>query len=202
MEPDNIKAVIFDMGGVFIQTKDKQPRTRLAERFGMSYDELSQLVFQSPTAQDATVGLIDERDHWKYLSEHLHINPEEMEIFWGDFWGGDFLDNDLYSFALTLKKKYALGLLSNAWSGARNLLTKKFNFLHIFDVSVFSAEVKMAKPDPAFYFWILNKLDIKAEQAIFVDDFIENIDAAQKLGFKTVHFINTEQAIKAIKSKI
>lgn len=200
MEPDNIKAVIFDMGGVFIQTKDKQPRIHLAERFGMSYEELSQLVFQSPTAQAATVGLIDEQDHWKDLSEHLHINPEEMETFWVDFWGGDFLDNDLYSFALMLKKKYALGLLSNAWSGARHLLTKKFNFLHIFDVSVFSAEVKMAKPDSAFYFWILNKMDIKAEQAIFVDDFIENIDAAEKLGFKTVHFINTEQAIKAIKS--
>ena len=200
MEPDNIKAVIFDMGGVFIQTKHKQPSTCQAERFGMSYDELSQLVFQSPTAQAATVGLIDEQDHWKYLSEHLAIKLEDMESFWEEFWGGDFLDEDLYSFANTLKKNYALGLLSNAWSGARNLLANKFNFLHIFDVSVFSAEIKMAKPDPDFYFWILNKMDIKAQQALFVDDFIENIDAAEKLGFKTVHFINTEQAIKAIKS--
>ena len=188
------------MGGVFIQTKDKGPRSRLAERFDMTYEDLSQLVFQSPTAQQATVGLIDEQDHWKFLADYLNLNPEEMETFWEDFWGGDFLDKELYSFAITLKEKYALGLLSNAWSGARDLLIRKFNFLDIFNFSIFSAEIKMAKPDPAFYHWILEKMNLKAEQAIFVDDFIENITTAKEIGLRTVHFENTTDAIEAINS--
>ncbi|HSM24377.1 MAG TPA: HAD family phosphatase [Anaerolineaceae bacterium] len=200
MEADNIKAVIFDMGGVFIQTKDKGPRNRLAERLGMTYEDLSNLVFQSPSAQKATVGLIDEQDHWKFLADYLNLKPREMETFWGDFWGGDFLDNDLYKFAITLKENYALGLLSNAWSGARDLLTRRYNFLDIFDTSIFSAEIKMAKPDPAFYQWILEKMKVKAEQAIFVDDFIENITAAKEIGLRTVHFKNTSDAIDAINS--
>lgn len=200
MESDNIKAVIFDMGGVFIQTMDKGPRTRLAEQLSMNYEELSQLVFQSPTARQATVGLIDEKNHWKFLAEYLNLNPEEMETFWGDFWGGDFLDNDLYSFAISLKEKYTLGLLSNAWSGARDLLTRKFGFLDIFDVSIFSAEIKMAKPDPKFYYWILDKLELKPQESIFVDDFIENITAAKEIGLRTVHFENTVDAIEEINS--
>lgn len=188
------------MGGVFVQTKDKNPRTRLAQQFGLNYDELSQLVFQSETAHLATVGAIDERAHWGFIAKHLHLNDVEILKFWDEFWGGDQLDQDLYKFTRTLKADYGLGLLSNAWNGARNLLTHRFGFLDIFDVSVFSAEVKMAKPDPKLYQWMLDALQVGAGETIFVDDFIENIQAAQALGFKTVHFTQTSQAIEEIKT--
>lgn len=199
MKSDHVKAVVFDMGGVFVQTKDKNPRTRLAERFGMSYEALSLLVFQSETAQLATVGAIDESVHWAFIAEQLNLNDTEMVKFWDDFWGGDQLDQELFTFTKTLKADYALGLLSNAWNSARDLLTRKFGFLEIFDVSVFSAEVRMAKPDPQFYQWMLDELRVDAGETIFVDDFIENIQTAQELGFKTVHFTQTSQVIEEIK---
>jgi putative hydrolase of the HAD superfamily len=198
MKSNYIKAVVFDMGGVFVQTKDKTPRTRLATRFGLSYDELSQLVFKSETAQLATVGEIDESAHWDFIAKHFDLNEVEIVEFWQDFWGGDQLDHDLYQFTKTLKGDYALGLLSNAWNGARDLLTRKFGFLDIFDASVFSAEVRMAKPESQFYQWMLDALQVDAGETIFVDDFIENIQAAQTLGFKTVHFTQTSQAIEEI----
>ncbi|MBW6475407.1 MAG: HAD family phosphatase [Anaerolineaceae bacterium] len=199
MKSDHIKAVVFDMGGVFVQTKDKNPRTRLAHKFGLSYEALSQLVFQSETAQLATVGAIDESAHWDFIAKHFDLNEAEMVKFWDDFWGGDQLDQELLNFTKILKPDYAIGLLSNAWSGARDLLTHRFGFLDIFDVSVFSAEVRMAKPEPEIYQWILDALQVSAGETIFVDDFIENIQAAQALGFKTVHFTQTSQAIEEIK---
>ena len=199
MKSDHVKAVVFDMGGVFVQTKDKNPRTRLAQRFGLSYDELSQLVFKSETAQLATVGAIDESAHWDFIAKHFDLNETEMVKFWENFWGGDQLDQELFKFSKTLKSDYALGLLSNAWNGARDYLTRKFGFLDIFDISVFSAEVKLAKPEPEIYQWMLDALQVDAGETIFVDDFIENIQAAQALGFKTVHFTQTSQAIEEIK---
>jgi len=198
MPEHTIKAIVFDMGGVFVQTKDKNPRTQLAQRLGLSFEELSEVVFQSETARQATVGALEESAHWAFLASHFSLNQEQLPVFWDEFWGGDLLDQDLYGFAKDLKKTYKLGLLSNAWSGARNLLTRKFGFLDIFDVSVFSAEVKMAKPDPSFYQWMLEALLVNSGETIFVDDFIENIMAARELGFKAVHFINTNQAIKEI----
>lgn len=187
------------MGGVFVQTMDKAPRTRLAERLNLSFDELSQIVFGSETAKKATVGVFDEQEHWVFLADYFGLSMEDMDEFWTEFWGGDLLDEHLVEFAKTLKPDYKVALLSNAWSGARDLLTRKFGFLNIFDVSVFSAEVKMAKPDQKFYEWMLNQLGIKPEEAIFVDDFIENIKAAQALGIHAVHFQDTKQAITDIK---
>lgn len=198
MHPDSIKAIIFDMGGVFVQTMDKTPRTNLAERLHLSYDELSQIVFASETARHATVGAFDEKEHWVFLANHFGLSMDEMDEFWNEFWGGDLLDEQLFEYAKTLKSDYKVALLSNAWSGARDLLTRKFGFLDIFDVSVFSAEVKMAKPDEKFFNWMLNQLDIKPQEAIFVDDFIENIRAAQALGINAVHFLDTKQAITEI----
>ena len=200
MKSDRIKAVVFDMGGVFVQTMDKQPRSQLAERLGLTYDELSEIVFQSETAQQATVGAIDEQVHWDFLAQHFGLSPEEMLVFREEFWGGDFLDQELFAYAKTLKETYPLGLLSNAWSGARDVLTRNFGFLDIFDVSVFSAEVQMAKPDHRFYDWILERLQVAPQEVIFVDDFIENIQAADALGMKTVHFKGTIQAIKDIQT--
>ena len=202
MKSDHIKAVVFDMGGVFIQTKDKNSRTQLAHKFGLSYDELSEFVFKSETAQLATVGAIEERAHWDFIAKHFTLNDIEIMKFWEDFWGGDQLDQELLLFTKTLKPDYAIGLLSNAWDGARDYLTRKFGFLDIFDVSVFSAELKMAKPDPAIYEWILDALQVNAGETIFVDDFIENIVAADALGIRTVHFKRTKQAITEIQTLI
>jgi epoxide hydrolase-like predicted phosphatase len=202
MNSDTIKAIVFDMGGVFVQTTDKNPRSNLAKKYGLDDEALSLLVFQSETAQKATIGEIDENDHWKFIGDHFGLNSSELANFQEDFWGGDILDQELVRFTKTLKEKYPIGLLSNAWSGARALLTRKFGFLDLFDVSVFSAEVKMAKPDPKFYFWMLDKLNVNAEEALFVDDFIENITAAKELGFKTVHFKNTIGTINKISELI
>jgi putative hydrolase of the HAD superfamily len=202
MNPATIKAIIFDMGGVFVQTTDKNPRSNLAKKYGLNYEELSLLVFQSDTAKKATVGEIDEKDHWKFIGDHFGLNPMELEKFQENFWGGDTLDLSLVKFTKSLKAKYPIGLLSNAWSGARALLTRRFGFLDLFDVSVFSAEVEMAKPDPKFYYWILEKLNLKPEETIFVDDFIENITAAKELGIRTIHFKNTIEAIAEINALI
>ena len=202
MKSNHIKAVVFDVGGVFLQTKDKKPRIRLAHKFGLNYDELSQVVFQSETAQLATVGAIEELDHWAFIAKHFHLDDGEIIKFWEDFWSGDVLDNDLLKFAKSLKEDYRLGLLSNAWSGARDYLTQKHGILDIFYVSIFSAEVKMMKPQPAIYLYLLDALKVEASETIFVDDFIENIHAADALGIRTVHFKSTTQAITEIQALI
>jgi HAD superfamily hydrolase (TIGR01509 family) len=61
-------------------------------------------------------------------------------------------------------------------------------------VSIFSAEVSLAKPDPRIYHLILDKLGVEASQAIFVDDFQANVDAANALGMHGVSFKNSLQA--------
>jgi putative hydrolase of the HAD superfamily len=89
-------------------------------------------------------------------------------------------------------------MLSNAMSNIRNWLDQKHGFLHLFDVTFFSAEKGMAKPDPRFYLAILNEFDVIGQEVIFIDDFIENIEAAKVLGIHAIHYKSTTQTLAEI----
>lgn len=100
----------------------------------------------------------------------------------------------------SLRPKYKTGLLSNAWTDAREALFDGHRCKDVFDVSVFSFEIGMAKPDPAIYRYILAKLQTKAENSIFVDDNLQNIEAAAALGIHAIHFKNHQQCIEDIQA--
>ncbi len=194
-----IQAVIWDMGGVLLRTEDRGPRTALGARFGLSYEAMDQAVFGSPSARDATLGLISEQAHWEQVFAALQVAAEEKERFIRDFWGGDVLDEALVGFIRNLRPQICTGLLSNAWLDARQNVEKNYHFLDAFDVSVFSAEVKLAKPDPAIYRLTLDRMGVEPGNAIFVDDVFANVAAARDVGMRAVHFISADQAMNEIK---
>ena len=104
------------------------------------------------------------------------------------------MDRELLSFIDGLRPTLRTGLLSNAWCEARNSVSARFGGLDVFDVTVFSAEVGLAKPDPAIYKRILQQLEVEASEAVFVDDYLPNVEAAAALGMGAVRFLNTRQA--------
>ena len=69
----------------------------------------------------------------------------------------------------------------------------------MFDVTIFSAEVGLVKPDARIYRLTLEKLGVEPEEAVFVDDFIENVEGAQAVGMKAIHFKSSQQAQQALK---
>ena len=66
----------------------------------------------------------------------------------------------------------------------------------IFDAVYASHMMGLAKPDPAFYTYILDRAGCPQEQAGFVDDVPENVEAAEKLGIHSFVFTNAEKLKK------
>jgi epoxide hydrolase-like predicted phosphatase len=190
-----IKAVIWDLGGVLVRTVDRTPRTELAEQLGMTYTELDQAVFNSPSAKQATLGLISADQHWIQVCQDLNWPVENLSEFQRLFWGGDRLDEGLVDYIRRLKPAFKTGLLSNNWSNLRHLVETRWQIGDAFDRLVISAELGLIKPEPPIYRFTLDQLDVRPDEAIFVDDFIENIEAARKLGWQTVHFQSPTQAL-------
>jgi HAD superfamily hydrolase (TIGR01509 family) len=58
----------------------------------------------------------------------------------------------------------------------------------LFDACVISAEIGVMKPDAGAYRAILAKMRISARDAIFIDDFVENVEGARAVGMEAVHF--------------
>lgn len=190
-----IKAVIWDLGGVLVRTVDRTPRAELAEHLGMTYTELDQAVFNSPSAKQATLGLISAHQHWIQVCQDLNWPVENLSEFQRLFWGGDRLDEGLVDYIRRLKPAFKTGLLSNNWSNLRHLVETRWQIGDAFDRLVISAELGLIKPEPPIYRFTLDQLDVRPDEAIFVDDFIENIEAARKLGWQTVHFQSPTQAL-------
>jgi epoxide hydrolase-like predicted phosphatase len=193
-----IKAIIFDMGGVLLRTIDPTPRESMARRFGITRNELERYVFRGPTSLQSEVGLVSDIYHWQTVLKHFkqkEANP--LEIY-KEYFSGDAINQELLSYAESLKPEYEIGLLSNAWVDSRNKLGLLFHFIDIFDIALFSAEEKVRKPEEEFFRLMLNKLKVKPDESIFIDDFVENIEGANKIGMNTILFKNTHDSIQQI----
>jgi|SRR6185503_7683838 len=198
----SIRAVLFDLGGVIVRTEYQAPRQHLAESLGMDYDDIDKIVFGGGTngsAARATLGQISEDEHWLNVMKILKQPASENERIRAEFFAGDIIDRTLLDFLRSIRPKYKTGLISNAWSGLRNyILREKFD--DAFEYMVISSEVGAAKPDPKIFQIALEQLQVRANEAVFVDDFIENIEACEKVGMKGIHFRDVESAMKQLKA--
>ena len=198
----SIKAVFFDNGGVITRTEYQAPRQHLAESFGMDYDEIDKIVFgggPNGSAAKASVGEITEEEHWLNVMKMLKQPAGEYERIRDEFFGGDVIDREILDFLRSIKPKYKVGLISNAWSGLRDYIAQE-KFDDVFDHMIISAEVGVAKPEAKIYHIALEQFQVRADEAVFVDDFIENIEACEKLGMRGIHFKDPQTAMQQLKS--
>jgi len=196
-----IRAVYFDFGGVLVRTEDKEPRTRLAERLGLSYREIEGVVFTSESSRLASIGKIPEEAHWQACAQALGVSRQEMDAIGQEFFAGDAIDTGLLDTIRSLRPQYKVGLISNAWSGLRAYITRN-GFADIFDHMVISAEVGMMKPEPQIYYHALEQFGVTPQESVFLDDFQENITGAQAIGINAIHFTDPQQALQQLKSML
>ena len=195
----SIKAVFFDLGGVILRTEYQAPRQHLAEQFGMDYEDIDKIVFASPSAARASVGEITEEQHWHQVMKLLKRPVSDYKRIEAEFFGGDVIDLNIVNYLRSIKPKYKTGLISNAWSGLRSYIVRE-KFDDAFHHMTISAEVGAAKPSAKIYEFALEQLQVKAKEAVFVDDVLANIEACEKLGMKGIHFKSPESALKQLKA--
>jgi epoxide hydrolase-like predicted phosphatase len=191
----SIRAVVFDMGGVLVRTENRAPRTQLAARLGLTYDELSASVFDSKSAHQAMKGEITTAEHWEAVRKTLGVTKEEFALVPLEFWGGDALDQKLIDYLRSLRPHYKTALLSNAWDDLRQMIEEIWKIDDAFDQILISAEVGLVKPDRRIYERLISDLGVEPAEAVFVDDFPHNVEAAKAAGLEAIHFLGSDQAL-------
>ena len=176
-----IKAVIFDFGGVLMRTVNPLPRHELEQRFG-------QPLFESSLWDDVRLGHISDAEFWADVGRRLGLDTEATAEFRRAFRAGDRLDEELVAFIRHLRGEgYRTALLSNAPDNLPQIV-EQMGIANAFDVVVISSCEGLMKPDPAIYQLTLERLGVAAEEAVFVDDFRENVAAAQQVGLHATRF--------------
>ena len=187
-----IKAVIFDLGGVLVRTEFPEVRQQLEKRLGFESGTLDRIVWGGKEWELAQVGRISYEEYWRRVRAALGFStPQEIADFRREYFSGDRLDGELVSLIEELRPHYKIGLLSNAPDKLEAWLEQDWGIKHLFDAIVYSAKVGLAKPDQRVFHLVLEQLDVAPSEALFIDDFQRNIDAALALGMHAIHFACT-----------
>lgn len=194
------QALVLDFGGVISRTLF-ETHALTEEALGL---QAGTLTWQGPfdPANDALwtsmqADEISERDYWmtrtKEVGQLIGEDWTSMQQFVIAARGADPLPvirPEFLSAIETLKAKgYRLAILSNEldlFYGAD--FRDKLPFLKDFEVIVDATYTNILKPDPRAYEDVLQQLNLPAEQCVFVDDQLRNVNGSIAAGMKTVHF--------------
>jgi putative hydrolase of the HAD superfamily len=185
-----IKAIIFDWGGVLIDNPVDAMVSFFVKKLKVPADKLVK-AYQT-YLDDHQRGRIDENELWQHMGRDLQLNiPQETPSLWTQAVASSFKTRKkVLQLAQQYKDRgYKMALLSNTEPAAVAYYKNQVKY-PMMDATVFSCEVGMAKPDPGIYTITLDRLAVTAEQALFIDDRLDFIATAQKLGLQTIHFRN------------
>ncbi len=193
-----IKNILFDFGGVIISIEDwpikfVEKRNKLKKWY--IYEKIKFIIV------DYAKWLIDTFGFRKWLVEKLgkDLWEELFERWWHREWAK--IKPEIIQLVDELKEKwYKCYILSdtNPIHASSNEIRHIYD---MFDDKILSYEIGICKREDTwnnttnFFDYALDKLDIKAEESIFIDDLQENCLVAAKLGIKTIWAQNSKQVI-------
>ncbi|HXS55684.1 MAG TPA: HAD family phosphatase [Hanamia sp.] len=197
---ENIKNIIFDLGGVLLDIDYNLTRTAFEKAGVAHFDDMYSQAAADQLFQKLETGKISEDNFYKELnhSTGMDLSPKEIRNAWNAMLLS-FRENSLHAL-MELKDKYQLYLLSNtnfihmeAFNGIYHSKRRAFPFNAYFNKAFYSCEIGFRKPDAICYAWVIDHLKIDAAETLFIDDSVQNVEAAKRAGMKTAHLANGEK---------
>lgn len=195
-----ITTIIFDLGGVLV---DWSPNYVYHDTYFES-PEKRKYFFENICTSDWNEEQDAGRSYVEATQELVEKFPEwEQQI--RDYYGrwSDMLKAPIPATVEILRKlkesgKYQIYALTNWHAGLFDIALTRYGFLHWFDGRVVSGEEKTRKPFPEFYQRLLTRYQVKPEEAIFIDDNLRNVKAAEELGIRSIHFTSSAELEKEL----
>jgi putative hydrolase of the HAD superfamily len=133
---------------------------------------------------------------------HLGLDERAIQDLRRDFYAGDRINPVVLDVITRLRPHYKQAILSNAVPSLLEMLRDRFQIVHLFDVIITSASIRVMKPDPQAYRAALDALRLRAEETVFIDDLRENIQGAKQLGMHAIHFETDHDDIRPLLSAL
>lgn len=196
-----INTIIFDLGGVLI---DWNPEYVFLEVFNGDRQKM-QWFFDTICTSDWNENQDAGYPISKATEERVALFPEHEELIrmyygrWEEMLGNEISETVEILKQLLALNQYKIVALTNWSHETFPVALKKFEFLHWFEGILVSGEEKTRKPFKEIYDLTLDRFNIKANEAIFIDDNLRNIEAANAIGIHGIHFKSPSMLVEQLK---
>jgi beta-phosphoglucomutase len=198
-----MKAIIFDKDGVLIETFDsylqayikilskigiKIKGNDVAKRYGIKGTEIiKQIAAENGKniTDEQAKELANEKDklYLKFSEKNLKLLPGVKELL-----------------VYLKKKNYKIGIASSASKETIEQMMKVTKIENYIDAIVDGFEVKFSKPDPEIFLKCAEKLKVKPEDCIVIEDSVHGIEAAKRAGMKSLAVTTGQTSRKDLES--
>lgn len=188
-----LEAIIFDLGGVILNIDYNLTSKAFVKAGVRNFDEMYSQSEADDLFQHLETGKISEDSFFKELNKKagLDLPANEIENAWNSMLL-TFREKSL-EFLKKIKPKYKIFLLSNTnhihLKELKNIYHNKpreFSFEKYFDKAYYSCEMGLRKPNADVYNFVLEENDLDPAKTLFVDDSIQNVEAAKLSGLQTI----------------
>jgi putative hydrolase of the HAD superfamily len=194
-KPLAVRAVILDYGEVLCFQPAPEALERMAKVFQIERERFLERYI--PTRGPYDQGLLSAEEYWVNFAHDAGVEIDAAEIETLRGWDTGMWSRVNVEMIDWLEQLRAAGLttalLSNMQHDMAAHARKNFAWFAHFDHQILSCEIKLIKPDAAIFRHTVERLDVRPEEALFVDDREANIEAAREVGLKAIPFQSVEQ---------
>jgi len=182
-----VKKFLFDLGNVFFDWNPKRilkPIFNDDERMNFFINNISFPLLDTRCDAGITIEVA--------VNDAIKKFPDfekEIKLYYpnhGNMVGG-FFQKTVDIFYKVKNLNYPCYVLSNWSAETYEGMEETYPFLKDFDGKIISGRDFLIKPDPAIYELAISRFDLVPQETLFIDDRLDNIEAAQKLNFQTIH---------------
>ena len=174
------KLFIFDMGGVV--SRNTNVSFPIAEHLGLTHERFTELAREG--FLKLITGAISGKEFWESFSKKSGLKVHE-DLLARCF--QPYPDAEVVELVRRLRRNARVVVGTNTVESHYRIHLEQGDYAP-FDAVYASHRIGLAKPDPAFYNYILQQEGRTAAEAVFVDDLPENVRAAAALGIRAFHF--------------
>ncbi len=194
----NIKNIIFDLGGVFIHIDYSKTLKAFTDLQVNNFHQLYTQHHASDLFELLEMGKLEAKEFYNHFRNHTNttLADEQIEESWNALLGTFYLDR--IQWLDKIRHKYKVFLLSNTNAIHHKAFlkiyqqqtgSKGFGFDDYFIKAYYSHQMGLRKPYIEAYQHVLNEQQLQAHETLFIDDTLVNVEGAQKAGLQTVHLL-------------
>jgi epoxide hydrolase-like predicted phosphatase len=197
--PQGIDAVIFDLGGVLVDLSPQKTAGAFAQLAGVSPEDVFKLYASHAEFNAYEKGGINDYEFRDFVRKAFSVDATDtlIDACWNAMLLG-FPEEKLNKLQV-LKRYFRTVVLSNT-----NAIHLRFieecilqgkSLSAFFHHAYYSHIVQLRKPDMEIYHHVLKNSRLVPQKTVFLDDNLENLEAASKTGIHTIHVTNSNQVL-------